>query len=311
MSHLIHRVAGTGIAITTAIAAALAAPAFAQDTSATPNYGDVSVNTGFTPDPLVVDVQAGGSLDASNAAESCRGKISNSPDYRVRYTAGSLPLIFRTRAATDTTLVVNGPDGRWYCDDDSGGNMNAQVVFNNPRSGSYEVWVGTYAGGVEPARLEVSELVNGGGDGEGDGGGGNNPGVEMPDTSLQANYGSVTLTRAFRPDPRIIRVQAGGTLEASNISDNCRGRISRAPDYQVTYNNAGNLPLYFRTQSNADTTLVINDANGNWVCDDDSGGGNNAEIMFNRPATGVYDVWVGSYNGETAPASLIISERRR
>ena len=158
------------------------------------------------------------------------------------------------------------------------------------------------------AQPAISELVN---SDSGDGGAVSNGGGEMPDTSLQSNYGSVTLTRRFRPDPRIIRVQAGGTLEASNISDNCRGRISRAPDYQVTYNNAGNLPLYFRTQSNADTTLVINDANGNWVCDDDSGGGNNAEIMFNRPPSGVYDVWVGSYNRETAPASLIISERRR
>ena len=80
MSHLIHRVAGTGILLTTAMAAALAAPALAQNTSATPNYGDVSVNTGFTPDPLVVDVQAGGSLEASNAADGCRGKISDSPD---------------------------------------------------------------------------------------------------------------------------------------------------------------------------------------------------------------------------------------
>ena len=63
--------------------------------------------------------------------------------------------------------------------------------------------------------------------------------------------------------------------------------------------------------SSDDPTLVINDANGNWVCNDDSNGGLNAEVVFTRPASGVYDVWVGSFGSQTHQAELQISERRR
>ena len=44
---------------------AAAVPASAQDFNATPNYGTINLRTGFTPDPNVVRVQSGGSLDAS------------------------------------------------------------------------------------------------------------------------------------------------------------------------------------------------------------------------------------------------------
>ena len=68
------------------------------------------------------------------------------------------PLAIRTEAGTDTTLVVNGPDGQWYCDDDSGGGTNAQVYFAKPSSGTYDIWVGTYGGGTQPATLLITEV---------------------------------------------------------------------------------------------------------------------------------------------------------
>ena len=39
---------------------------------------------------------------------------------RLNYRAGSYPLIISVASRSDTTLVVNGPDGSWYCDDDGG-----------------------------------------------------------------------------------------------------------------------------------------------------------------------------------------------
>ncbi|MBX9728860.1 MAG: hypothetical protein K2X31_08135, partial [Sphingopyxis sp.] len=80
------------------------------------------------------------------------------PDFEVTYSAGSLPLIFRTQSARDTTLVINGPDGAWYCDDDGGDGLNAYVRFDKPNSGTYDIWVGTYGGGITPATLYISEL---------------------------------------------------------------------------------------------------------------------------------------------------------
>jgi hypothetical protein len=133
-------------------------PAVAQNMSAPANFGSFTLNSGFTPDPFVVNVVAGGSIDASSIGGSCRGAISSAPDVEITYRAGSLPLAIRTRSNSDTTLVVNGPDGRWYCDDDSAGNLNAQVFWSRPQSGTYDIWVGTFGGGTAQAQLLVTEL---------------------------------------------------------------------------------------------------------------------------------------------------------
>jgi hypothetical protein len=143
----------------TAAAVAIAAPAAAQDFSQSPTYGTVSLSAGFTPDPRRVNVVAGGSNEASNISSRCAGFIADAPDVRLRWNGGgSLPLIFTTRSSSDTTLVINGPDGRWYCDDDSGGGLNARVRFNNAQSGQYDIWVGAYRGDYGDAALLISEL---------------------------------------------------------------------------------------------------------------------------------------------------------
>jgi hypothetical protein len=141
---------------------AAAVPASAQNMNATPNYGTLNLRSGFTPDPAVVRVQSGGSLDARTIDSTCAGFITAAPDVRLVYSAGSLPLIISVASGADTTLVVNGPDGRWYCDDDGGVNgMNPQVRFNRPASGRYEIWVGTYGrAALRDARLNISELTS-------------------------------------------------------------------------------------------------------------------------------------------------------
>lgn len=138
----------------------LAAPSAAQDINAQPNYGTVALTSGFTPDPRVVPMRAGGDLDASSVGGNCSGYITRAPDVRLNYTAGNYPLIISVASSSDTTLVINGPDGRYYCDDDGGVNgLNPSVRFNSARSGRYEIWVGTYApGATQPARLHISEV---------------------------------------------------------------------------------------------------------------------------------------------------------
>lgn len=145
-----------GFSVSLAVAAL---PAAAQDFNADPNYGEFSLAAGFTPDPQVIEVRSGGSLDAQTLSASCRGFISNAPDVRLHYDAGSFPLIISAASNADTTLVVNGPDGSWYCDDDSGDGVNPMVRLNSPQSGRYEIWVGTYANAsLQPAELHISEI---------------------------------------------------------------------------------------------------------------------------------------------------------
>lgn len=138
-------------------------PASAQNYNLRPNYGAVSLRTGFPRDPHIVNIRSGGSIDASGINARCRGFISNAPDVRLNFQAGSsLPLIISATSRADTTLVVNGPDGRWHCDDDSGERgMNPSIRFENVQSGRYEIWVGTYGSRtVHPAQLHISELYS-------------------------------------------------------------------------------------------------------------------------------------------------------
>jgi len=277
----------------------LVAPAAqAQDPSAKSTFGDISLSSGFTPDPHSVSLTAGGSIDASTIGSPCRGSIARAPDFELTYSSGSLPLYIYAVSSSDTTLVVNGPDGQWYCDDDSNGGTNPQVTFNSPRSGTYDIWVGTFGGGTASATLNITELAGDRGDG-GDGG--------SPDTTLTATFGEVSLSSGFTPDPHRVSLTAGGALSASSVSSSCQGSIATAPDYEITYT-AGSLPLAIRTEANTDTTLVVNGPDGQWYCDDDTGGGTNAQVYFAKPASGTYDIWVGTYGGGSQPATLLITE---
>ena len=142
------------------IATMAATPAMAQDFSANPTYGSTNLSSGFPSDPRTVNLSSGGSIDARGLGGSCRGYIANAPDYRVNYTAGStFPLIFSVNSDSDTTLIINGPDGRFYCDDDSGEGLNPSYRFSRPQSGQYDIWVGTYASAnLQSATLYISEV---------------------------------------------------------------------------------------------------------------------------------------------------------
>lgn len=289
-----HRFLGAGIAIAAIMGATTAA---AQDYSLNPNYGEVRLSSGFSPDPYTVSVTAGGSIDAAKLGSPCTGQISNAPDVQVNYSPGSLPLIFRTASDSDTTLIVNAPDGQWYCDDDGYTDLGAEVRFNSPRSGNYDVWIGTFGGGTAAATLYVTELNSSGG---------NNSSGTI-NSGLTATYGEVRLNNGFTPDPHRVTLTAGGSIQASSAASDCSGMVAAAPDYQITYA-AGSLPLVIRTQSGTDTTLLVNGPGGEWYCDDDSGGGTNAQVRLNKPASGVYDIWVGTFGSSTASATLLITE---
>ena len=151
---------GRKIALAAILACAVAVPAVAQDINARANYGELTLESGFTPDPRVINLRAGGNRAAEDLSSSCRGFVTNAPDVRLHYDAGSLPLIISVASGADTTLIVNAPDGSYYCDDDGGVNgLNPAVRFNRPMSGRYEIWVGTYSSGnTQPAELHISEV---------------------------------------------------------------------------------------------------------------------------------------------------------
>jgi len=185
------------------------------------------------------------------------------------------------------------------------------MTFENPQSGVYDIWVGTYSSsaGTPPATLIISEL----------GFDADEPFVAPPtsngpnllDVSLTSNYGSVALNNGFAPDPYNIQLAAGGDIDVSaNGPDGCWGYTTASPDYELSYTAGSTFDLFLSATSDTDTVLIVNAPDGSWHCNDDGAGYPNPGIEFTSPMSGVYDIWVGTYSsaGGTPPATLHISE---
>lgn len=141
------------------VGALAVAPASAQSTGYDPTYGSVRLNAGFLPDPHTVSMTAGGAI-ALNMGECSYGHVAEAPDVNFYYTSnGSNTLYFYARSGSDTTLLVNEPDGSWVCNDDGlGEGTNPMIVLPGAGSGLYNIWVGTYGTSLAPATLYISEI---------------------------------------------------------------------------------------------------------------------------------------------------------
>lgn len=131
----------------------------------------------------------------------------------------------------------------------------------------------------------------------------------QPNWQAQPMFGTVNLQAGFTPDPHSIAIRAGGADRNAISGSGCAGYINNAqPDVDLNYE-AGRSRLYIYVVSGTDTTLLVNDANGNWHCSDDYEGSNPAVVLPN-PSTGNYNIWVGTYdrNDSGARATVYISE---
>ena len=95
-----------------------------------------------------------------NLGSGCTGYATSSPDVRLNLggTSSQLRIFFVPDGSDDTTLVINGPYGGWYCNDDYSG-LDPMVEFTNASSGQYDIWVGSYSSGeYVGGTLYVTEL---------------------------------------------------------------------------------------------------------------------------------------------------------
>ena len=136
-----------------------AATVSAQNVNARAAYGSVNLTAGFLPDPYSVRVRAGGDWYFTTTNTCQRGGwFAQAPDFRLFYQAGGYSLFIYAVGPGDTMLLVNAPDGGWYCNDDYSG-LHPAIVFNRPMSGRYEIWAGTYnRARVRNTILSISEI---------------------------------------------------------------------------------------------------------------------------------------------------------
>jgi hypothetical protein len=146
-----------GLGLVAVLACLCTSRAEAQNVNLNPTFGTVNLRTGFLPDPFVKNLVAGGNIQTNLGGVNAW--VANAPDFRVNYTAGTLPLTFYVSSPGDTTLLINLPDGTWVANDDGAGNLNPQITLPNAQSGQYDIWVGSFNQGANPqARLFVTEL---------------------------------------------------------------------------------------------------------------------------------------------------------
>jgi hypothetical protein len=127
------------------------------------NFGTITLATGFTPDPHVASGTSGAGAsgrDASTLDANCRGQIDSTPDHLFVATTAMSNLRIMANSTSDTTLVVQKPDGTYACNDDGEG-LNPIVVVQGAAAGTYQVFVGSYTEGENAAyKLGVSELAS-------------------------------------------------------------------------------------------------------------------------------------------------------
>jgi hypothetical protein len=88
--------------------------------------------------------------DRDSSQKRCMGYGSLTPDHilEIQQKTSQVTLQLRTKQQ-DTTLVVEGPDNRLYCSDDSAqGVKDAGLVLSNLNPGSYKVWIGAFEPGA-------------------------------------------------------------------------------------------------------------------------------------------------------------------
>jgi hypothetical protein len=111
------------------------------------------------PDPATASLTGGGTVNVSYLGSACHGFTTSAPTFSVNYTSGAFSTLrFYFIGGGDTTMVINGPNGSYFCIDDSFGTLNPNLDFNTPASGRYDIWIGTFnAGGNISGTLSITE----------------------------------------------------------------------------------------------------------------------------------------------------------
>ena len=138
------------------------------------------------------------------------------------------------------------------------------------------------------------------------------PETEEPETEDVAPeaFLSLDLAAGFPLDPFLVSVNGGGELAAAELAAGCTGYINRAPTITLDWEGQADFVETF-FYSDSDPVLVVQTPSGDYLCADDA---NDLlldpVVEMTAPATGRYNIWVGSYSPEQLiPGLLVITTR--
>lgn len=134
------------------------------------------------------------------------------------------------------------------------------------------------------------------------------PAFACPDWQAAPHFGQIELSEGFAPDPFVKNITAGGTIDLARcMSGGEAGFVTTRPDFDLYWQGEAK-QLTIAVKALADAVLLVNAPNGEWHYSDDYRGSDPA-IVFYNPEPGLYDIWIGSYDGSRRnPAQLIFTE---
>jgi len=241
----------------------------------------INLSAGFVLDPFVVSVNGGGDVDASTLDASCTGYINSAPTVQVNWSGEADFLQAFFFSDHDPVLVIQAPDGSYLCsDDESPLILDPSVAIENPQSGLYSVWVGSFAQhqllpgflvfsasrDLNVGSFDISALVH------------RESITEMADESsslpvdtLQLDA-STSVSLSPGSDPVQQEITTAGDVPLFDIeqsNDECTGFIDSAPNFAFSWSGStDSLRVFF--ESEQDTTLLVVTPSGEFICNDDS-----------------------------------------
>lgn len=284
----------------------------------------IDLDAGFPLDPTFVSVQGGGEVDVSLLSSECVGFVNRQPVVTLNWT-GEAPFVETFFVSdSDPTLLVLTPDGRLLCNDDANDDLLDPVVeISDPVTGTYKIWVGSYA---------KNQLI---------------PGVLVLTTKPEVNIGTFNLgaliqrplvaevqpaakrvatadkamaaIRAMGADsttlapgdkPVSVSLTVSGTIPLFELGlpdPACNGLVSGVPDF--VFNWAGDgapFSVFFEGDSDA-TLLVLSEDAQLLACGDDAETDVNINpvVAVAEAKSGLYGVWIGRINPEQPVAGVL------
>lgn len=247
--------------------------AFGADPDAPPTRGLLDLSEHPSPPPL--SSVATGEHDADSLVSGCVGHVPERPVLVLRAAEPENVRIW-TESRSDLVLVVRSESGEEHCDDDSGRNLNASLSIQLG-AGDHRVWVGTYE---EDARADYALHVE--------------TEVDLDDSGLRPTAQPTVAT--LRPDEalfgRSLDGSTQGEVPAVRARAGCAGHVPLSPHVRLELDEPRQVRV--GAHSEEDLVLLLQRADGSFVCDDD--GGEEYDPLLNEDLPpGRHLLWVGTY----------------
>ncbi len=278
-------------------------------------YLTLDMKAGFALDPFLVSLNGGGEVDASTFNTSCVGYINDQPVLTARWQGAVDQLRVFFYSDSDSTLVVQQPNGTYLCADDSADNvLDPEITIADPVTGTYRLWIGSFdenqlipgllvitgrtdfgLAEFDPSTLVKRAPIE--------------PEVEVADTSSEAvaAKAAVTNTEEIATDAVITgettvtaTLVASGAVPSFEVTGDeavCGGMIGDIPDFVVDVPQ-GVPALRILFEAEQDTSLVVVHSEAGSFCADDSADANNANPVLDitEPVPGYYGIYVGRFS---------------